>query len=152
MTRYAVDYLDLLLDLLRDELPGVHVMTRIPDHITQYLPLVVVRPTGGDSYDPKFYDSPYIHTQCWTAPQADPAAPGAVDAHRAAADLCDRVRGVLWTAWRTQRPIPGKGWISRIRESSGPLEMADVDLPQLGRWVATYEIRFRPWPDTTVTT
>lgn len=145
MPRFAVDYYDLLLELLRDELdPSVSVMTRLPDHITNYLPLVVIRATGGDSYDPRFFDTPYINTQCWTAPPADQGDPGAVDASRAASDLCDQVRGILWTAWRTQRVIPGKGWISKIRESTGPLEVPDIDIPQLGRWVATYEIRFRP--------
>lgn len=145
MPRYAVDYLDLLLDLLREELDDeVHVMTRIPDNILNWLPLVVVHPTGGDSYDPMFFDTPYINVQAWCAPPADPDAPGAVDASRAACDLADQVRGILWTAWRTQRVVLGKGWISKIRESSGPLELPDVDAVLLGRWVATYEMRFRP--------
>ena len=150
MPRFAVDYYDLLLDLLREELdPPVRVMTRLPDNITNYLPLVVIRATGGDSYDPRFMDSPYINTQCWTAPPPDPDALGAVDASRAASNLCDQVRGILWTAWRTQRVVAGHGWISKIRESSGPLEVPDIDLPHLGRWVASYEMRFRPYPGST---
>jgi hypothetical protein len=144
MPRFAVDYYDLLLTLLRDDLdPSVTVQTRIPDNITAYLPMVVIRATGGDSYDPRFYDTPYINIQAWCAPPADPDAPGAVDASRAAADLCDQVRGILWSAWRDQRVIPGHGWINKIRESSGPLEVPDIDLPHLGRYVATYELRIR---------
>lgn len=141
MPRFAVDVYDVLLELLRGELdPNVKVMTRIPDHITDYLPLVVIRGTGGDSVAPEFFDTPYINTQCWTAPPANPADP---DASRAASDLCDQVRRVLWTAYRTQQVIAGKGWISSIRESSGPLEIPDIDLPHLGRYVATYELRVR---------
>ncbi len=40
MTRFAVDVLDVLLNLLRPALPGVNVMSRIPDHVPEYLPLV----------------------------------------------------------------------------------------------------------------
>jgi len=147
MPRFAVDVLDVVTELLRADLdPQVTVQTRIPDHIINYLPLVVVRATGGDSSAPEFFDTPYINTQAWTAPPPDPTAPGAVDAYRAASDLCDEVRRILWTAYRTQRVISipgGSGWISSIRESSGPLEISDVDLPQLGRYVATYELRIR---------
>lgn len=147
MPRFAVDVLDVATELLRAELdPSVTVQTRIPDHIVDYLPLVVVRASGGDSAAPQFYDTPYINTQAWCAPPPDPTAPGAVDAYRAASDLCDLVRGILWTAWRTQRVVGipgGTGWISGIRESSGPLEISDVDLPHLGRYVATYELRIR---------
>jgi hypothetical protein len=144
MPRFSVDYLDLLLDLFRSELdPTVNVMTRIPDLITSFLPLVVVRSSGGDSYDPRFFDTPYINVQSWCAPPADQGADGAVDASRAASDLADECRRILWTAWREQRVIAGLGWISKIRESSGPLEVPDVDAPALGRWVATYELRIR---------
>lgn len=147
MPRFAVDVLDVATELLRAELdPSVRVQTRIPDHIVDYLPLVVVRASGGDSAAPEFYDTPYINTQAWCAPPADPDAPGAVDAYRAASNLCDQVRRIFWTAQQTQRVIGipgGTGWISKIRESSGPLELPDVDLPHLGRVVATYELRIR---------
>lgn len=143
MTRFSVDYLDVLLDLLRSELdPSVTVMTRIPDHITDYLPLVVMTRVGGDSPAPEFYDSPWMHVQCWTAPPADPNTEP--DAFRAASDLADQVRGIFWTAQRTQQVITGKGWIGAVRESSAPQEIGDIDRPQLGRYVATYEIRVRP--------
>lgn len=140
MARFSVDYLDVLLDLLQPALPGVQVMTRIPDHITDYLPLVVLRRAGGDSPAPEFYDTPWINVQCWCAD--DPA--GEIDAFRAASDLADQVRGILWTAYRTQQVIPGKGWIGAIRESTAPLEISDPDRPFLGRYAATYELRIRP--------
>jgi hypothetical protein len=147
MPRFAVDVLDVTTELLRSDLdPSVTVQTRIPDHIINYLPMVVVRATGGDSVAPEFFDTPYINTQAWVAPPPDPNTPGAVDAYRAASDLCDEVRRIFWTAYRTQRVIAipgGAGWISSIRESSGPLEIPDVDLPNLGRYVATYELRIR---------
>lgn len=141
MPRYSVDYLDVLLELLRVDLvfPDVQVMSRIPDEITRYLPLVVIRRVGGDSTHPKFFDVPWINVQCWideSGPTGDP--------FRDAADLADDVRRVLWEAWKTQRVVPGLGWIGAIRESTAPQEISDVDRPFLGRYTATYELRIRP--------
>ena len=66
-----------------------------------------------------------------------------IDAFRAASDLADQVRRSLWTAYRTQRLINGKGWIGSIRESSAPQEVSDPDRPFHGRYAATYELRVR---------
>jgi hypothetical protein len=141
MPRYSVDYLDVLLELLRQDLtfPDVKVMSRIPDHITEHIPLVVIRRVGGDSTHPWFWDQPWINVQCWVdnnGPTGDP--------FRDAGDLADDVRRVLWEAWRTQRVVPGLGWIGYIRESTAPQEISDVDRPFLGRYSATYELRVRP--------
>jgi hypothetical protein len=143
MPRFSVDYLDVLLDLLRGELdPSVKVMTRIPDHIDQHLPIVVIRRVGGDSRYPEFYDVPWINVQCWTAPPADPDTEP--DALRTASDLADDVRRIFWTAYRTQQIVAGKGWIGSMRESTAPQEIGDIDRPLLGRYTATYEMRVRP--------
>lgn len=141
MPRYSVDYLDVLLELLRLDMtyPGVTVMSRIPDHITDYLPLVVIRRVGGDSPAPRFYDVPWINVQCWVddnGPTGDP--------FRDAGDLADDVRRVFWTAYETQRVVPALGWIGSMRESTAPQEISDVDRPFLGRYSATYEMRVRP--------
>ena len=140
MPRYTVDYLDVLLPLLRGDLPGVTVMSRIPDNIHDFLPLVVIRRSGGDSAAPEFYDVPWVNVQCWCA---DPHTVGR-DQYRDASDLADQVRGILWSAYRTQRVVAGEGWVSAIRESSGPIEISDPDLPLLDRVTATYELRIRP--------
>lgn len=140
MPRFAVDFLDVLMDLLRPAMPGVFVMSRIPDKVPQYLPLVVLRRTGGDSQAPEFYDTPFVNVQCW----AEEDVAGGRDAYRVASDLADQVRGVLWTAYRTQQVVPGRGWLGSMRESTGPMEITDPDLPLLGRLAATYEIRVRP--------
>ena len=141
MPRFSVDYLDVLLELLRQDLtfPGVQVMSRIPDEITKYLPLVVIRRVGGDSTHPEFFDVPWISVQCWVDDQGPTGDP-----FRDASDLADDVRRVLWEAWQTQRVVPGLGWIGSIRESTAPQEISDVDRPFLGRYSATYELRVRP--------
>lgn len=139
MPRFTVDVLDVLLGLLRPALPGVTFSQAIPDGVPAVVPLVVIRRTGGDSLAPEFYDSPLINVQCWC--KDDKA--NNVDVSRAASDLADQVRGILWTAYRTQQVVPGLGWIGAIRESSGPLEITDPDLPNHGRYTATYDLRIR---------
>lgn len=139
MTTFSVDYLNVVLALLRADMPDVKVMSRIPDGITEHLPLVVIRRAGGDSPAPEFYDEPWINVQCWCAD-----TPGGLDAFTAAFRLADQVRGILWTAYRTQRVLPGLGWLVNIRESTAPQEVSDPDRPFLGRYTATYELRVRP--------
>lgn len=142
MPRFVVDFLDVLMPLLRGGLgDGVTVMSRIPDHVPQYLPLVVIRRSaGGDSPVPWFYDQPWVNVQCW----CDDNRTTGVDAQRAASDLADQVRRILWTAYLNQQIVPGQGWIGLVRESFPPQEVSDPDLPLLGRMTATYELRIRP--------
>lgn len=139
MARYSVDWLDVVLPLLRDELDGVQVMSRIPDQILRWLPLVVVRRTGGDSPAPRFYDTVLVNVQCFCAPDLD-----GTDQYRAASDLADQVRGIFWRAVLNQQVVTGQGWLSDIRESGAPIEISDPDVPELGRFTATYELRIRP--------
>jgi hypothetical protein len=136
MTRFAVEAADIVLEILRDALPDVTVRASIPDNVPDFVPLVVVRRIGGSSPWPDFWDEPLINVQCWAAAAAD------TDASRVCSDLADEVRRTLWTAWRTQTVTDG-GSIARIRESQAPMEIDDVDLPFLGRFAATYELKLR---------
>ena len=136
MATFSVDPMDVLLPILRLGLPGVTVRSRTPDPLPDYLPLVVIRRTGGSSDHPRFLDVPWINVQCWSAPTSTK------DAARAAHDLADDVRRVLWEAWENQLVVPA-GWIRRIREFSAPEEINDLDVPHFGRYAATYEIWIR---------
>jgi hypothetical protein len=133
---YSVDPMDVLLPLLRAGLPGVNVFSRVVEPLPQYVPLVVIRRTGGSSDHPTFLDVPWINVQCWSAPT------NTKDAARAAHDLADDVRRVLWEAWANQT-VTSAGWIRRVRESSAPEEINDPDVPLYGRYQATYEIWIR---------
>ena len=133
---YSVDPMDVLLPILRQGLPGVNVFSRVPDPVPDWLPLVVIRRTGGSSDAPTFYDVPWINVQTWSA------ATQTKDAARAAYDLADDVRRVLWRSWNDQVTTPA-GWIRRVRESSAPEEINDPDVPHFGRYQATYEIWIR---------
>lgn len=137
MPRYAVDYLDVFLPLLRQQLttPDVKVYSKIPDHLETLVPIVVIRRTAGRSQYPRFTDRPWISTQVWADDPVDP--------FRAASDLIDEVRGVYFKAWDEQIVVPGVGHIVDVRESSGPEEIADPDVPHLGRYQMLHEIRIR---------
>jgi hypothetical protein len=137
---FSVDPMDVLLPILRDGLPDtVTVRSRTPDPLPDYIPLVVIRRTGGSSDSPTFYDTPWINVQCWAA-QTD-----TMDAFRAAHNLADDVRRVLWEAWANQT-VTAAGWIQRVRESSAPEEINDPDVPMFGRYSATYELWIRRTP------
>lgn len=133
---YSVDPMDVLLPLLRAGLPGVNVFSRAPDDVPSFMPLVVIRRTGGSSDSPTYYDVPWINVQCWDGP-SDTA-----DAARNAHNLADDVRRVLWTSWANQTTTPA-GHIRRVRESSAPEEINDPDVPMFGRYQATYELWIR---------
>lgn len=132
---WSIDWADVVLPLLRSGLPGVTVMTRVPNKVSDHVPLVVCRRTGGSSFAPTFYDEPFINIQCWAAADAE-------DASRTASRLADDVRRVLWTAWKQQITVPA-GHLAVLRESQGPEEASDPMLPHFGRYAATYELRVR---------
>lgn len=137
---FSVDPMDVLLPILRDGLPdGVTVRSRTPDPLPPYVPLVVIRRTGGSSDHPEVIDVPWINVQCWSGPVGD------MDAFRAAHNLADDVRRVLWEAWANQT-VTEAGWIRRVRESSAPEEINDPDVPHFGRYQATYELWLRKPP------
>lgn len=134
---YSVDPMEVLLPLLRTGLGSdVTVMASIPDGIPEFVPLVVCRRSGGASPAPTFYDAPFINIQVWAA-GSDTTNPA-----RAAFLVADRARQVLWEAWRNQTTTTA-GHIAEIRESLGPIEVTDPDLPHFGRFQATYELRIR---------
>lgn len=140
--RYSIDYLDLFLPLIREQIPrwnpayaDVHVCSRLPDYLDRFLPVVQVTRTAGRTQYPRFTDRPWIRTQVWCDDPDDP--------YRAASNLIDAVRGAYFTAWDEQIVVPGVGHIIDVRESSGPEEMSDPDLPHIGRYFMLHEIRIR---------
>jgi hypothetical protein len=136
LATFSVDWQDVILPILRDRLPGVQVMSRVPDGVPDFVPLVVVRRTGGSSDHPWVYDQPWLMFQHWAGP--DPGG----DAGRNAHDLADDVRRALWEAWYAQQVTPA-GWMVWVRESSAPEEINDPDVPMFVRYQATYEIQIR---------
>jgi hypothetical protein len=136
MARWAGEAERVPALLLREALPDVTVRMAIPDNLPEYLPLIVVRRTSGGSLVPRFWDGLSVNVQCWSDATDD------LDPVSAASDLADQARRVLWEAWDNQT-VTSVGHIVHLRESQGPMEVPDVDLPRLGRYVATYALRIR---------
>lgn len=136
MARWAGEAERVPLLLLRAGLPSATVRASIPDNLPSHLPLVVVRRVTGASPAPRFWDGASINVQCWSD------ATGDRDPVSAASDLADQARKALWEAWDNQI-VTVAGHIVQLRESQGPMEVIDPDLPHLGRYVATYALRVR---------
>lgn len=136
MARWAGEAERVPVLLLRASLPDVTVRSAIPDDLTKFLPLIVVRRTSGASPAPRFWDGPSINVQCWSD------ATSGLDPVSAASDLADQARRVLWESWANQT-VTSAGHIVQLRESQAPMEVPDIDLPRLGRYVATYALRVR---------
>lgn len=138
--RYSADYLGILLHIVREAVgPSVHVFTREPDDLPNYMPCIVIRRTAGASQNPKFFDRPWISTQAYAK---STGAPGD-DPILAAELLIDQVRKAYFEAWHNQTVVPDLGWIQDVRESSGPEELMQTDLPHMGRYQMLHEMRIR---------
>lgn len=134
--RYSADYLGILLAIVREAVgPSVHVFTREPDDLPNYMPCIVIRRTAGASQNPQFFDRPWISTQAY--------AKGGDDPILAAELLIDQVRKAYFEAWHNQTVVPDLGWIQDVRESSGPEELLQTDLPHMGRYQMLHEMRIR---------
>ncbi|MCO1575364.1 hypothetical protein M8C13_06265 [Crossiella sp. SN42] len=122
----------LLIGLLREQLPGVQVVTLIPAPEVRRLPLVWVHRTGGAATHPLWLDQAAVSVECWAQQRT------------AAAELAQSARTALWAAYRTQAERP-QGHIASYAEVSGPSEVRTRDQPdQLHRYLATYTLGIRP--------
>lgn len=126
------------------ELDEDHVFTKLQDGMGEHLPALIVERTGGSSDRPEFVSDYFTHLQVWSGETAD--FPN--DPFGAAFDLSQRVAKVLYEACKNQTvAYDGNGhvlgWISQWRESSGFQDATDVDLPDVGRYVATYDLKIR---------
>ena len=145
---------DLILPLLRVELPGINVQSLIS--ATQTFPLVLPRRMPGFGKvdaDPRFTDSAHmvVHTFC-----EDP------NGDEDAGLLAEAVRVVLRNAWMNQTVLTGGGHITRWEMTSAPRRVTDwatatgpvqyADLPTgVWRYETQYQIevrtpRSRPYP------
>lgn len=147
---------DVLLEVLREKLPGVRVQSAIWK--SQSFPFILVRratTVGGYQGDPRFTDwaEVAIHTFC-----QDP------NGDEDAAILAEAVRVVLRDAANEQKVYPGLGHITKAELTSAPRRTSDwatssgpvqyADLPTgVWRYESRYEVEIRrpaapPYPLT----
>lgn len=144
---------DVLLHILREDLPDVPVVSLIAEDPPPFF-LLVRRLHGFGNWkgDPRFTDAARFTIHTYTA---DP------DGDEKGALLSEAVRVVLRNAWLDHRQVPGRGSIIAIRMTNEPSRVADwatasgpvqyADLPSgYFRYETMYEISIRK-PRTTPT-
>lgn len=137
---------DILLALLREDLPDIPVRSLIEDNPPPFF-ILVRRLAGLGEWDgdPRFTDYGRFSLTTFTQ---DP------DGDYKGAVLQEAVRVVLRNAWLSHRNFPGLGSIIEIKMTSEPSRFADwansvgpvqyADLPVgLWRYESTYSIRIR---------
>lgn len=137
---------DLLLELLREKLPGIAVQTLLKQH--QDFPLVMVRRQHTMAFwdgDPRFIDACPVTIQAFCE---DP------DGDEDAAILSEAIRIVMRDAAKEQYEIDGRGRLMKAKLQQAPRRVADwatsagpvqyADLPTgVWRYEATYKVAVR---------
>lgn len=104
----------VVLPLLRSALPGVSVVSVIPDVDHRQLPMVHVERVGGT----RNVNMPDKHANPVVRVTAASGA-GLIEAE----ELYEASLTALYAAVRAQQPVPGVGHLQSISEASGPSEI-----------------------------
>lgn len=121
----------LVLPILREALPGVQVVSRMPEVSDRRYPMLLVHRAGGNAIHIDLLDRMSVNLQCWAA-----------DDDKAEQVLLN-ARAALWSAHRSQRVIPGVGHISYMTEVSGPNSVPS-QIDGHARYQSLYSLRVRP--------
>lgn len=120
VTRRIPRIQDVVLPILKAELPGVQVVSWVPDVADRVFPIVNVRRLGGLEVDVDMYDRAVIELTAYT------------DTNLADCEnLCLDARQVLWDAWKKQTVVTGKGSIGSFFTTLGPTQF---DSPYDDTW------------------
>jgi len=102
---------EVLLPILKAGLPGVQVVSWVPDIEDRQFPIVGVRRLGGLPEDVNLLDKPVVELTVYSA-----------DGLVACENLMLDVRQVVYNAWKNQTVVPDKGHISSYFETLGPTQ------------------------------
>jgi hypothetical protein len=111
---------EVVLPILKAELPGVQVVSWVPDVADRQYPIVNIRRLGGLEVDVDMYDRAVIELTVFTDTNL-------IDCE----NLCLDARQVLWDAWKKQTVVPGKGSIGSFNTTLGPTQF---DSPYDDTW------------------
>lgn len=117
---------------------GVTVGANIPADLSARIApagahYVAARRFGGAAVDPRFLDRGAVSVDVWATTR------------RAAADVAETCRVLLFTAWRTQTVHAGAS-ISSYGESTAPAELRTDGQPaDQWRYSASYSLHVRPY-------
>lgn len=111
VTRRIPRIQEVVLPILKADLPGVQVVSWVPDVSDRAFPIVQVRRLGGLEVDVDMYDRAVIELTAYTDTNL-------MDCE----NLCLDARQLLWDAWKTQTVVPGKGSIGSFFTTLGPTQ------------------------------
>lgn len=111
---------EVVLPILKAELPGVQVVSWVPDVADRQFPIVNIRRLGGLDVDIDMYDRAVIELTAYTDTNL-------VDCE----NLCLDARQVLWDAWKKQTVVVDKGSIGSFFTTLGPTQF---DSPYDDTW------------------
>src|SRR5688572_7970941 len=101
VTRKMPRIQDVLLPILKDGLPGVQVVSWVPDVEDRQYPIINVRRLGGLPEDVNLLDKPVVEITAF---------------HNLNLAACENLlldaRQVIYDAWKNQTVVPEKGHIS----------------------------------------
>lgn len=111
VTRRIPRVQEIVLPILKAELPGVQVVSWVPDVDDRQYPIVNVRRLGGLEVDVDMLDRAVIEVTAFTDTNL-------MDCE----NLCLDARQILWNAWKRQTVVTGKGSISSFFTTLGPTQ------------------------------
>ena len=148
------------LAILRDALPGIEVVSLLPDR-ADAVPLVLVRDSPANSVHNRAYglEVATIEVHVYTAdPPSEEVVAGAMSGERQGAILSEAIRVAMRDAWLQNRTFPGVATIAKTTQVQRPRRVSDLataqgpvqyaDLPT-GYWrhESEYRIAYRPLLD-----
>lgn len=120
VTRRIPRVQEIVLPILKAELPGVQVVSWVPDVEDREFPMLNVRRLGGLEVDVDMYDRAVIEVTAYTDTNL-------IDCE----NLCLDARQVLWDAWKKQTVVVDKGSIGSFFTTLGPTQF---DSPYDDTW------------------
>lgn len=120
VTRRIPRIQEVVLPILKAELPGVQVVSWVPDVDDREFPIVNVRRLGGLPVDVDMFDRAVIEVTAYTDTNL-------MDCE----NLCLDVRQILYNAWKKQTVVTDKGSIASYFETLGPTQF---DSPYDDTW------------------
>lgn len=118
---------EVVLPILKANLPGVQVVSWVPDVPTRQYPIINVRRLGGLPRDVDMYDRAVIEVTAYADTCLEDCEDVLLDA-----------RQVLWDAWKNQTVVPNKGSIGSYFETLGPTQF---ESPYDDTWRVQYLVQ-----------
>jgi hypothetical protein len=123
---------DVLLPILKAGLPGVQVVSWVPDVEDRQFPILNVRRLGGLPEDVNLLDKPVVEITAFSD-----------DSLAACENLLLDARQVIYDAWKAQTVVPTKGHISSYFETLGPTQF-DSTIDDTWRVQMLVQLGLRP--------